>query len=127
MRELSWRSKPSHRQPVGQGIGNLADFTTHFSFVIDSQNKTAYGGGLAFFLAPNGSTVPDDITQGGGMGLTEDDQQLNSTNDHFVAVEFDIFSDHYLLLMCHGRGVKYLLLKGKLMKLGLVIILLLII
>jgi hypothetical protein len=45
--------------------GNLADFTTHFSFVIDSQNKTVYGGGLAFFLAPNGSTMPDDITQGG--------------------------------------------------------------
>jgi hypothetical protein len=28
------------------------------------------------------------------MGLIEDDQQLNSTNNHFVAVEFDIFSDH---------------------------------
>ncbi|KAE8008182.1 hypothetical protein FH972_004719 [Carpinus fangiana] len=68
--------------------GNLADFTTHFSFVIDSQKKTVYGGGLAFFLAPNGSTMPDDITQGG------DDQKLNSTNNHFVVVEFDIFSDH---------------------------------
>jgi hypothetical protein len=38
--------------------------------------------------------MPDNITQGGGMGLTEDDQQLNSTNNHFVAVEFDFFSDH---------------------------------
>jgi hypothetical protein len=33
--------------------GNLTDFTTNFSFVIDSQNNTNYGDGLAFFLAPN--------------------------------------------------------------------------
>jgi hypothetical protein len=73
---------------------NLKNFSTNFTFVIDSQNKTVYGDGLAFFLAPNGSTMPDNIKQGGGMGLTEDDQQLNSDNNHFVAVEFDIFSDH---------------------------------
>ena len=73
---------------------NLKNFSTNFAFVIDSQNKTVYGDGLAFFLAPNGSTMPDNIKQGGGMGLTEDDQQLNSNNNHFVAVEFDVFSDH---------------------------------
>jgi hypothetical protein len=53
---------------------NLTDFTTQFSFVIDSQNTTDYGDGFAFFLAPNGSTIPP-----------------NTVDNHFVAVEFDIF------------------------------------
>jgi hypothetical protein len=39
--------------------GNLTDFTTHFSFVIDSQKNTNYGDGLAFFLAPQGSRIPE--------------------------------------------------------------------
>ncbi|KAL7206123.1 hypothetical protein ACSBR2_018934 [Camellia fascicularis] len=38
---------------------NLTDFTTHFSFIIDSQNRTAYGDGITFFLAPEGSRIPD--------------------------------------------------------------------
>ncbi|XP_062177349.1 L-type lectin-domain containing receptor kinase IX.1-like [Alnus glutinosa] len=72
--------------------GKLTDFTTNFSFVIDSQQKTSYGDGLAFFLAPNGSTIPN-VTQGGAMGLTNDNEPLNSTDNPFVAVEFDIYSN----------------------------------
>ncbi|MED6221293.1 hypothetical protein PIB30_053012 [Stylosanthes scabra] len=73
---------------------NLTHFTTHFSFIIDSQNQTNYGDGLAFFLAPNGSTLPN-ATQGRSLGLTVDNlnQTLNSTQNPFVAVEFDIFSN----------------------------------
>jgi hypothetical protein len=34
--------------------GNLTDFATNFTFVINSQNsESTGGGGLAFFLAPN--------------------------------------------------------------------------
>jgi serine/threonine protein kinase len=73
--------------------GNLTDFTTHFSFVIDSQNSTNYGDGLAFFLAPpaTGSTVPNNVTIGSSLGLTNDNQVLDSTDNPFVAVEFDIY------------------------------------
>jgi hypothetical protein len=73
--------------------GKLTDFTTHFSFAIDSQNGTNYGDGLAFFLAPTatGSTVPNNVTIGSSLGLTNDNQVLNSTNNPFVAVEFDIY------------------------------------
>ncbi|KAL7199639.1 hypothetical protein ACSBR2_021849 [Camellia fascicularis] len=35
--------------------GALANFNTHFSFIIDSQNKTSYADGITFFLAPVGS------------------------------------------------------------------------
>ncbi|XP_031261894.1 agglutinin-2-like [Pistacia vera] len=68
----------------------LTDFTTHFSFVIDSQNRTSYGDGLAFFLAPGGSIIPT-VKGGGSFGHTKDDEPLNSTSNPFVAVEFDIF------------------------------------
>jgi serine/threonine protein kinase len=70
---------------------NLTDFATHFSFAIDSQNRTNYGDGLAFFLAPGGSTIPD-VKRGCNMGLTNDNQTLNSTENPFVAVEFDTYS-----------------------------------
>lgn len=37
---------------------NLTDFTTSFTFVIDSQKNNRYGDGLAFFLAPNRAQLP---------------------------------------------------------------------
>jgi serine/threonine protein kinase len=76
--------------------GNLTDFTTQFSFVINSSGNTNYGDGLAFFLAPNatGSTVvPDHVKNGSSLGLTNDEQQRNSADNPFVAVEFDIFNN----------------------------------
>ncbi|GAA0157324.1 hypothetical protein LIER_14616 [Lithospermum erythrorhizon] len=69
--------------------GNLTDF----SFVIDSRNRSAYGDGVAFFLAPVGSRIPEYATKGGSLGLTTDDQMLNSTDNLFVAVEFDAFKN----------------------------------
>jgi hypothetical protein len=73
--------------------GNLTDFTTNFSFVIDSQNSASYGDGLAFFLAPPDGLTIHDVSQGGTMGLTRYNETFNSTNNAFVAVEFDIFSN----------------------------------
>ncbi|KAG6789638.1 hypothetical protein POTOM_005756 [Populus tomentosa] len=86
-------SKPM--QLWDEASGNLTDFTTHFSFSINSQNKTLYGDGLAFFLAPEGSKLPSNLSQGAGLGLARNDQQLNTTDNHFVAVEFDIFKNDF--------------------------------
>jgi hypothetical protein len=78
---------------VGQGIRKAHRFHYHFLFVIDSQNRTSYGDGLAFFLAPpNGSTIPD-VSLGGAMGLTKYNETFNSTHNALVVVEFDIFSN----------------------------------
>ncbi|KAG6710013.1 hypothetical protein I3842_06G161200 [Carya illinoinensis] len=76
-------------------LTNLADFTTHFSFVIAATppNKTAYADELAFFLAPVDSQIPDSNYRGGTLGLTSIALALNSTKNDFVAVEFDIFRD----------------------------------
>jgi hypothetical protein len=50
-----------------------------------------FGDGLAFFLAPsNGSMIPYH-SGGGAMGLVRGDQIQNSTDNPFVAVEFDIY------------------------------------
>ncbi|KAH7835422.1 hypothetical protein Vadar_026042 [Vaccinium darrowii] len=62
--------------------GNLTDFSTNFSFVIQGVN---YGEGITFFLAPNGSNIPAD-SGGGGLGLVNE----NGTST-FVAVEFDTY------------------------------------
>ncbi|KAH9657450.1 hypothetical protein KPL70_023087 [Citrus sinensis] len=72
-----------------KATGNLTDFTTHFSFVIDSGNRSYYADGLAFFLAPQGSKIPTN-KGGGSFGLTKDNEPLNSSIP-FVAVEFDVY------------------------------------
>ncbi|XP_050262704.1 L-type lectin-domain containing receptor kinase IX.1-like [Quercus robur] len=72
--------------------GNLTDFTTHFSFVIDSQNQPKFADGLAFFLSPNDSKIPMGA-YGRVLGLTTQAEALNSVANPFVAVEFDIWSN----------------------------------
>ncbi|KAJ0752722.1 putative protein kinase RLK-Pelle-L-LEC family [Helianthus annuus] len=63
--------------------GELASFTTNFTFVIDSNGREYYGDGFTFFLAQNNS----EIHTGGSMGLP-----VNVTvKSQFVAVEFDTF------------------------------------
>ncbi|KAJ7013226.1 L-type lectin-domain containing receptor kinase IX.1-like [Populus alba x Populus x berolinensis] len=78
-----------------EASGNLTDFTTHFSFSINSQNKTQYADGLTFFLVPEGSKLPSNISRGAGLGLARSDQPLNKTANQFVAVEFDIFKNDF--------------------------------
>ncbi|CAN0921184.1 L-type lectin-domain containing receptor kinase IX.1 [Linum grandiflorum] len=73
---------------------NLTDFQTHFVFSIFSQFKDGYGDGFAFFLAPFNSKLPP-ATPGGTLGLTDGPHALNTTANHFVAVEFDIFSNDF--------------------------------
>lgn len=75
-----------------KATGSLADFSCHFTFVINSQNRDKYGDGMAFFLAPLGFHPPD-VQEGSGIGLVSVNQTLNSTSNPFVAVEFDTFSN----------------------------------
>ena len=68
---------------------NLTDFTTNFSFVIDSLDNSTYADGLTFFL--NGTQLPLYVS-GENLGLTKDNV-TNTTAIRFVAVEFDTFSN----------------------------------
>ncbi|KAL6205473.1 hypothetical protein ACLB2K_022732 [Fragaria x ananassa] len=76
--------------------GKLADFTTHFTFVIDSLRETAYADGLVFFIAPNGSVLNTTLGRGGALGLPVEnptDGPSRNIGYNFVAVEFDIFKN----------------------------------
>ncbi|CAL5213547.1 unnamed protein product [Lathyrus oleraceus] len=89
--------RATYYQPIhlwNKTTNNLTDFTSHFTFTINSQNRNKYGDGIALFLQPSGSKKPN-ATKGGSMGLTLDNQALNSTENPFVAVEFDIYQNRW--------------------------------
>ncbi|KAG2696083.1 hypothetical protein I3760_07G042000 [Carya illinoinensis] len=67
--------------------GKLSDFSTHFSFTIDTQNRSIYGHGIAFFLAHVGFDVPLN-SAGGFLGLFNTTNSDSSQNQ-IVLVEFD--------------------------------------
>ncbi|XP_058728258.1 seed agglutinin 2-like [Vicia villosa] len=66
--------------------GNLASFTTSFSFVLDAPDRLKAADGLAFFLAPV-DTQPQK--SGGFLGLFKD--KTFDKSNQIVAVEFDTF------------------------------------
>ncbi|KAM0036120.1 putative protein kinase RLK-Pelle-L-LEC family [Helianthus debilis subsp. tardiflorus] len=66
--------------------GELASFSTNFTFVIDSMGSRNYADGLTFFLAQNNSV----ISPGGSMGLPVN-TTTNVAISQFVAVEFDTY------------------------------------
>uniref|UniRef100_F6HWD3 Protein kinase domain-containing protein n=1 Tax=Vitis vinifera TaxID=29760 RepID=F6HWD3_VITVI len=107
----SW-GRATYREPFhlwDKASKRMADFSTNFSFGIDSQGKFSYGEGLAFFLAPYGTQLPSDVRGGSGLGLVSNNQQaLNSEANHFFAVEFDTYPndwdpkyDHVELLLVY--------------------------
>ncbi|KAE8652366.1 hypothetical protein Csa_021928 [Cucumis sativus] len=69
--------------------GQTTDFTTHFTFLIDTRNIQNYGHGVAFFLAPIGFQIPPN-SAGGFLGLYNTTNS-DSTINQIVHVEFDSF------------------------------------
>ncbi|XP_059439981.1 L-type lectin-domain containing receptor kinase IX.1-like [Corylus avellana] len=69
----------------------LADFTTLYSFTIDTQGASSYGHGLAFFLAPVGFEIPPN-SAGGFLGLFNTTTS-DSPQNQILLVEFDSFSN----------------------------------
>ncbi|WJX87746.1 hypothetical protein P8452_69901 [Trifolium repens] len=75
---------------IGVMTGQLTDFTTHYTFIINTQNKSLYGHGLAFFLAPFGFDIPPN-SSGGLMGLFNTTTMDSSSSNQIVHVEFDSY------------------------------------
>jgi hypothetical protein len=69
----------------------LADFSTHFSFTINTQGASSYGHGLAFFLAPVGFEIPPN-SAGGFLGLFNTTTS-DSPRNQILVVEFDSFAN----------------------------------
>ncbi|KAF8664522.1 hypothetical protein HU200_054702 [Digitaria exilis] len=69
--------------------GQLADFTTRFTFMIKADVPDgSYGEGLAFFLSPYPSVVPSNSTDG-NLGLFSSSADQSETSKQIVAIEFD--------------------------------------
>ncbi|KAI5333143.1 hypothetical protein L3X38_023273 [Prunus dulcis] len=90
--------RATYRQPFllrQNATGKLADFTTSFNFAVDSNNNSKYGDGLAFFIAPNDSSLNSVLGSGSNLGLPVDTITPNVVGPRnqypFVAVEFDIY------------------------------------
>ncbi|XP_048569936.1 L-type lectin-domain containing receptor kinase IX.1-like [Triticum urartu] len=76
-----------------KATGEVASFTTRFSFAIGIPNINNKGKGMAFFLAGYPSLLPYD-SYGFDLGLTNQSTDATATGDsRFVAVEFDTFND----------------------------------
>lgn len=76
--------------------GELASFTSNFSFVIDSKSLPYYGDGLTFLLTGNNSTWNNYsmMVNGSSMGLPINGY-TNILMNPFVAVEFDTFANRF--------------------------------
>ncbi|XP_018809540.2 L-type lectin-domain containing receptor kinase IX.1-like [Juglans regia] len=89
--------RASYAEPVrlwDAKTGELTDFITHFSFVIDALNKSMYGAGLSFFIAPLESRIPSN-SSGGLLGLFSPESVSKPSLNKIVAVEFDSFRDSW--------------------------------
>ncbi|RWR74088.1 Protein kinase domain-containing protein [Cinnamomum micranthum f. kanehirae] len=71
---------------------NLTDFTTNFSFIIDTQNKSVgiYGHGIVFFLAPVDSEIPPN-SGNGYLGLFNASSLISPSQNKILGIEFDSF------------------------------------
>ncbi|KAK1410364.1 hypothetical protein QVD17_36900 [Tagetes erecta] len=67
----------------------LTDFTTHFTFTIDTQGRSPYGNGFTFFLAPLSFQIPPN-SAGGFLGLFNT-TYTDSPGNQMLVIEFDSF------------------------------------
>ncbi|PQQ21002.1 L-type lectin-domain containing receptor kinase IX.1-like [Prunus yedoensis var. nudiflora] len=72
----------------------LADFTTNFSFVIDTYNKTVFADGLVFFIAPVHYPIPPN-SAGAYLGLLNSTTSFEASHNQIVMVEFDTYSNEW--------------------------------
>eukprot|EP00258_Populus_trichocarpa_P006504 XP_002310340.3 L-type lectin-domain containing receptor kinase IX.1 [Populus trichocarpa] len=89
---VGWATYPERVRLWDSRSGQLSDFTSHFSFTINTQGATNYGHGIAFFLAPVGFQIPPN-SAGGFLGLFNT-TTMQSPQSQIVSVEFDSFPNY---------------------------------
>ncbi|KAJ1382163.1 Legume lectin, alpha chain, conserved site [Sesbania bispinosa] len=86
-----------HLTPVhiwDRNTGELADFTTGFSFVVNRNGSTLHGDGFAFFIAPLHLDLPPPANSSGGyLGLFSPETALDPSKNQILAIEFDSFTN----------------------------------
>ncbi|KAJ6379042.1 hypothetical protein OIU78_029125 [Salix suchowensis] len=89
---VGWATYPERVRLWDSTSGQISDFTSHFSFNIDTTfGAPDHGHGLSFFLAPVGFQIPPN-SAGGFLGLYNTTTMQSSLNQ-IVSVEFDSYSN----------------------------------
>lgn len=95
---ISSLGRATYNQPVplwDPKTRRLTDFTTHFSFVMTAIDPLNYGDGIAFFLAPFDSKIPDNSSDGYLALFSPETAMTNDPRNQIVAVEFDSFRNRW--------------------------------
>ncbi|XP_078165654.1 L-type lectin-domain containing receptor kinase IX.1-like [Carex rostrata] len=89
--------RATYNQPVplwDKDTGEVTNFTTRFSFLIQNTTPDNFGDGFAFFLSLYPSQIPqqaDGQYFGKYLGLFNSTTGMNASANQVVAVEFDTF------------------------------------
>ncbi|KAK1630041.1 hypothetical protein QYE76_004356 [Lolium multiflorum] len=97
-RGCAGRVSYNHSVPFyNKATGEVASFTTQFAFrimMLELDNNTQQGDGMAFFLSSYPSALPPD-SDGLGLGLAHRESGTGYGVDRFIAVEFDTFNNFF--------------------------------
>ncbi|XP_058772230.1 lectin 9-like [Vicia villosa] len=72
--------------------GELADFSTVFTFIVNTNNSQLHGDGFTFFIGPLSFELPKN-SSGGYLGLFNPETALIPTQNPIIAIEFDSFTN----------------------------------
>jgi hypothetical protein len=72
--------------------GKLADFSTGFSFIVNTNGSRLHGDGFTFFLGPLDFHLPKN-SSGGYLGLFNPETALIPSQNPVVAIEFDTYTN----------------------------------
>jgi len=87
--------RATHLTPIhiwDETSGELADFSTSFSFIVNTNGSSLHGDGFTFFLGPLHFDLPKN-SSGGYLGLFNPETALIPSQNSIVAIEFDSFTN----------------------------------
>ncbi|KAL6124159.1 hypothetical protein ACLB2K_076674 [Fragaria x ananassa] len=84
-------SKPFQLWDSTTPARSLSNFTTNFTFMIDTGGDDFFADGFTFFIAPFGYPIPPNSAA--GFGLFNSTNQLEKSQNRVVHIEFDAWSD----------------------------------
>ncbi|XP_045832915.1 lectin 11-like [Trifolium pratense] len=74
--------------------GKVADFVTEFTFLVNTNGRSNYGDGFAFFIVSPNFKIPDKKkSEGGNLGIFTSETALYTKE--VLLVEFDTFSNEW--------------------------------
>jgi len=74
--------------------GELADFSTSFSFIVNTNGSALHGDGFAFYIGPVHFEIPKN-SSGGYLGLFDPENAFPPSKNPILAIEFDGFTNEW--------------------------------